>query len=139
MAIGPVEYIVVGFPENQFDGTIIPALADLVEKGLVRILDLMFIAKDVEGNVIGFEYEDIPGVVAGLAELEGEAGSLLSEEDIEVVAEELEPGSSAALLVWEDVWASPFQEAVRRCGGELLAGGRVPAVVIEAALAAVDG
>ena len=139
MPIGPVEYIVVGFPENRFDGTIIPALADLVEKGLIRILDLVFIAKDPEGDVVGFEYEDIPGEVAGLAELEGEAGSLLSEEDIEVVAEGLEPDSSAALLVWEDVWAAAFQAAVRGAGGELLAGGRVPAVLIEAALAAIDG
>jgi uncharacterized membrane protein len=137
--MGPVEYIVVGFPENRFDGTIIPALADLVQQGLVHILDLVFIAKDEEGNVVGFEYEDIPGEVAALTELEGEAGALLSEEDIEDVAELLEPGSSAALLVWEDLWASPFQEAVRRCGGELITGGRVPAVVVDAALAAVDG
>ncbi len=137
--MGPVEYIVVGFPENRFDGTVIPALADLVERGLVHILDLVFISKDEQGNVDGFEYEDMPGEVAAFAELEGEAGSLLSEEDIAIVAEDLEPGSSAALLVWEDVWAGPFQEAVRRCGGELLAGGRIPAAVVDAALAAVDG
>ncbi len=137
--MGPVEYIVVGFPENKFDGTIIPALADLVEKGLVHILDLVFVAKDEEGNVVGFEYEDIPGEVAALAELDGEAGALLSDEDIEAVAEILDPGSSAALLVWEDVWATEFQEAVLRCGGELITGGRVPALVVDAALAAVDG
>ncbi len=137
--MGPVEYIVVGFPEDQFDGTIIPALTDLVEQGLVHILDLVFIAKDEDGNVVGFEYEDMPGEAAAFAEIEGEAGSLLSEEDIAIVAEDLEPGSSAALLVWEDVWAGPFQDAVRRCGGELLAGGRIPAVVVDAALAAVDG
>jgi uncharacterized membrane protein len=137
--MGPVEYIVVGFPENRFDGTIIPALADLVEQGLIRILDLVFIAKDEDGNVIGFEYEDMPGAVAALAELDGEAGSLLSDEDIEAVAEILDPGSSAALLVWEDVWATEFQEAVRRCGGELITGGRVPALVVDAALAAIDG
>ncbi len=136
--MGPVEYIVVGFPENRFDGTIIPALADLVDQGIVKILDLVFIAKDEDGDVVGFEFEDIPGEVAALTELEGEAGSLLSEEDIAIVAEDLAPGSSAALLVWEDVWAGPFQEAVRRCGGELIAGGRIPAVVIDAALAAVD-
>jgi Family of unknown function (DUF6325) len=139
MPMGPVEYIVVGFPENRFDGTIIPALADLVEQGLVKILDLVFIAKDEEGNVVGFEYEDMPGEVAAFADLEGEAGSLLSDEDVEAVAEILDPGTSAALLVWEDVWAGPFQEAVRRCGGELITGGRVPAAVVDIALAAVDG
>ncbi len=136
MPLGPVEYIIVGFQENRFDGTIVPELAALVEQGLVRIIDLVFIAKDVDGTVIGFEFEDIPGDIAELMELEGEAGTLLSEEDIELAGAGLAPGSSAAVLVWEDVWATGFAEAVKRCGGELITGGRVPAAVIDAALAA---
>ncbi len=137
-SLGPVEYIVVGFAENKFDGTIVPALNELVDKGIVRVLDLVFILKDSDGRVSTFEFEDVPGDADKLAELKGEAGILLSESDVERAAERLAPNSSAALLVWEDSWAVPFVEALTRSGGELLDGGRVSAETVEEALAFIE-
>ena len=132
MAIGPVEYIIVGFPGNQFNGEIAPELGKLVEKGLIRILDLVFIMKDADGEVSALEYEDHDDVALFNA-LEGEVGGLISTEDIEYAAAELEPNSSAALLIWEDVWAAPFVEAMRASGGILIEGSRIPHDLIEAA------
>lgn len=137
--MGPVEYIVVGFPGNQFDGTVVPALKDLVDKGLINIIDLVFVTKDDEGNTLAYEFEDVPGDVASLADLPGEVGTILNDEDIQLAADDLEPNSSAALLVWEDVWATPFVEALRRSGGTLIAGDRVPADAVDALLADLKG
>jgi hypothetical protein len=132
MAIGPVEYIIVGFPGNQFNGEIAPELGKLVESGTIRILDLVFITKDASGEVSAVEFEDHADVALFNA-LEGEVGGLVSDEDIEYAAVELEPNSSAALLVWEDVWATPFVEAMRNSGGVLIEGSRIPHDLIEAA------
>ena len=107
MAIGPVEYIIVGFPGNKFNGEIAPELGKLVESGTIRILDLVFITKDADGEVRAVEFEDHDDVALFNA-LEGEVGGLISDEDIEYAATELEPNSSAALLIWEDLWAAPF-------------------------------
>ena len=119
MAIGPVEYIIVGFPGNQFNGEIAPELGKLVESGTIRILDLVFITKDASGEVSAVEFEDHADVALFNA-LDGEVGGLISDEDIDYAAVELEPNSSAALLVWEDVWATPFVEAMRNSGGVLI-------------------
>ena len=127
--MGPVEYVIIGFPGNQFKGEIVPALADLVESGTVRILDLVFVMKDEEGNVTSAEYEDLPGV----ADIDGEADGLFNEEDLQAAAEELEPNSSAALLVWEELWAKEVAEAMRNAGGVLLDYDRVPHEVVVAA------
>lgn len=132
MTIGPVEYIVVGFPGNTFKGDVAPELAKLVESGTIRILDLVFITKDDDGNVDIVEFEDHDDV-ALFAALDGEVGGLISEADAEYAAEELDPGSSAALLIWEDVWATPFVDAMRRSGGVLIEGARIPHDLIEAA------
>ena len=129
MAVGPVEYIVVGFPGNKFNGEIIPELSALVNKGLVRILDLVFIGKEANGDVVAFEIDEMEGL-AGLGDLEGESGGLISQEDIEYAAAALEPNSSAGLLIWEDLWAAPFAEAIRDSGGVLLEGARIPAEMI---------
>jgi uncharacterized membrane protein len=129
MAIGPVEYIIIGFPENQFKGEIVPALADLVESGTVRILDLVFVTKDADGNVATIEYEDLPGV----SDLEGEADGLLNEEDLEMVSEVLEPNSSGLMIVWEDCWANRLATAIRDAGGVIIAGERIPHEIVEAA------
>jgi hypothetical protein len=126
MAIGPVEYIIIQFPGNQFKGEIAPALADLIANKTVRIVDLVFILKDEHGNVVWDEYDaGENGDGFGFAHLDGEAG-LLNEDDILTAAEVMDPNSSAALLVWEDLWAVPFAQAVRNAGGELIAGGRIP-------------
>jgi hypothetical protein len=132
MAIGPVEYIIVGFPGNQFNGEIAPELGKLVESGTIRILDLVFITKDADGEVSAVEFEDHADVALFNA-LEGEVGGLISNEDVEYAAVELEPNSSAALLIWEDVWATPFVEAMRNSGGVLIEGSRIPHDLIEAA------
>ncbi len=134
MTIGPVEYLVLGFPGNQFTGAIAPALAELSTNGTIRILDLVFIAKDADGNAVAVELEDHDEAEA-FAGLDGEIGGLVSQDDIEHAAEGLEPGSSAALLVWEDTWAAPLADALRASGGVLIEGGRIPHDLIEAALA----
>ena len=133
MASGPVEYIVVAFPGNEFSGEIVPALADLVQSNTITILDLLFIGKDANGDVVTFEVEEI----SSFAGLDGDVGGLISEEDVAHAAAGLEPNSSAALLIWEDVWAAPFADAVRNAGGVLLEGARIPYDIIEPALAAL--
>ena len=131
--MGPVEYIVVSFPGNKFTGRIGPELVALVESGTVRVLDLIFIGKDAEGDVLAFEIDDL-GDIEGFDQLQGEVGGLIGPEDIEFVAAALEPNSSAALLIWEDVWAAPFASAVLESGGVLLQGARIPHEVITSAL-----
>jgi hypothetical protein len=132
MSIGPVEYMIIGFPGNRFNGDIAPELAKLVEGGTVRILDLVFITKDEDGNVAAVELEDHHDV-ALFASLDGEIGGFISTEDIEYAAEELEPNSSAALLIWEDLWARSFVDALRASGAVLIEGSRIPHDLIEAA------
>ena len=132
MAIGPVEYIIIGFPGNQFNGEIAPELGKLIDSGTIRILDLVFITKDADGNVGAIDFEDHHDVALFNA-LDGEVGGFISDEDIDYAATELEPNSSAALLIWEDVWATPFVEAMRNSGGVLIEGSRIPHDLIEAA------
>ena len=132
MALGPVEYIILGFPGNRFNGEIAPELRKLVESGTIRVLDLVFIMKDADGNVEAVELEDHDDVALFNA-LEGEVGGLISTEDIEYAAADLEPNSSAALLIWEDVWATPFVAALRASGAVLIEGSRIPHDLIEAA------
>ena len=133
MAIGPVEYIIVGFPGNKFTGAIAPELVALVESGMVRILDLIFIGKDADGATVSFEIDELDAV-AGFGDLDTDVGGLISQEDIEFASAQLEPNSSAALLIWEDLWAAPFAEAVWASGGVLLEGARIPQELIASAL-----
>jgi hypothetical protein len=136
-ALGPVELAVIGFPGSQFSGEIAPAVADLVESGTVSILDLIFIARDDDGTVAGFELSEVDDEIAGpYLEIEGEAGALLSEEDMEAIGELLEPGSSALAIVWENTWARDFVTAVRNSQGVLLAHDRMDAATVAEALAA---
>jgi hypothetical protein len=134
--LGPVDWIVVEFPGSRFNGQIAPALLDLVERDLVRVLDLLVLKKDDDGSLEAFELSDLDeGEVGELRTYESELAMLLSEEDVTSLAAAIEPGSSAAVLVWENVWAAPFASAVRRSGGQLVASGRIP---IQALLAAVE-
>jgi hypothetical protein len=132
--IGPVEYIVIEFPGNQFKGEIAPALGELVDSGTIRILDLVFVKKDAAGNVQVIEYEDLEEAGA-FADVDGEAGGLFADDDARLIGEMLAPDSSAAVLVWEDRWAAPFAEAVRGAGGLVRAGQRIPHDEVVAALA----
>ncbi len=129
--IGPVEYMVVAFRENRFSGQIGPALADLVESQTIRIIDLAFVSKDDAGGVDAFEISDLePEVREAMERLGAESTGLFNDEDLMAAAEELEPGSSAALLVWEDLWATRLTEAIRDAGGELFDLGRIPHEVV---------
>ena len=136
MTIGPVEYIVVGFPGNKFRGEIAPALAKLVDDGLIRILDLVFIGKDTDGTIVTFEIDEVEGAES-FTIVDGDIGGIIGQDDITHAAASLEPGNSAALMLWEDLWAIPFVEAVRDTDGVLLEGGRIPRDLIEAALASL--
>jgi hypothetical protein len=128
--IGPVEYLILGFPGNKFTGQIVPELARLIEGGVIRIIDLTFISKDAAGGVSVVEYDAIEELAA-FAGLEAEIGGILSEDDIAYAALSLEPNTSAALLLWEDTWAAPFAAAVRDAGGVILEGARVPREIID--------
>jgi hypothetical protein len=134
--LGPVDWIVLEFPGSRFNGEIAPVVADLVDRGTVRILDLLLIRKDEDGSLEFAELEELDeGEVGQLRSYEGELAMLLSEQDVVAVAEAVEPGSTAALLVWENAWAAPFASAVRRAGGQLVASGRIP---VQSLLAAVQ-
>ena len=132
--IGPVDYLVVGFPGNKFRGEIAPALAELVEAGTIRIIDLAFVGKDGEGNALAMELTELdPDVQEGLEKAGVEVGGLLNEDDLIDAAESLEPNSSAALLVWENVWARKVAQAMRDAGGELVAFERLPHEIVQTA------
>jgi hypothetical protein len=136
MSIGPVEYIILGFPGNKFSGQIVPELAKLIDSGLIRIIDLTFISKDAAGGVQVVEYDAVEELAA-FAGLDAEVGGILTDEDITYAASNLEPNSSAALLVWEDTWAGPFAAAVRNANGVILEGARIPREIIDQAMGAL--
>ena len=134
--LGPVDYLVIEFPGSRFNGEIGAALVDLVEREIIRVLDLVVIKKDQDGSFEAFEFADIDDSELGsIRSLETELAQLVSEDDVASVAEALEPGSSAGLLVYENLWAAPFGSAVRRAGGQLVANGRIP---VQALLAAIE-
>jgi hypothetical protein len=132
--IGPVDYAIVAFPGNKFRGEIGPALAELVEAGTIRIIDIAFVGKDGDGNAVAMELTELdPEVQKGLERMGIEVSGLFNEEDLMAAAEELEPNSSAALLVWENVWARKVAQAMRDAGGVLLDFERLPHEVVQAA------
>ena len=136
MSIGPVEYIVIGFPGNNFKGEIIPELRGLVENGTIRIIDLVFVGKDQDGNVAAIELADAEAEhAAELGEISEVGEGLLNDEDIQLAAESLPNNCSAALLVWENTWATRFADAVRRADGEVIENARIPHDIVEAAIA----
>ena len=135
--MGPIDYVLVEWPGRQPNGEAVPHLIDLVDRGLIRVIDLAFITKDEDGDVAGMELSEL-GEVAELAVFEGASSGLLADEDLATAADVLEPGTSAALLVYENAWAAPFAAAVRRSGGQLVASGRIPVEDLEAALDAAE-
>jgi hypothetical protein len=136
--MGPIDYLLIEWPGRQPNGEVAPVVVDLVERGLIRILDLTFITKDEEGNITVLELADLGGEVTELAVFEGASSGLLGVDDVEQAGDVLAPGTSAALLVFENSWAAPFVGAVRRSGGELVASGRIPAEEVLAALDAAE-
>lgn len=134
--MGPIDYIVIEFPGNKFTGEAFPALIDLVDRGLIHIIDLLFVKKDLDGSVQALSLQDFGDEGEfDLTVFEGASTGLLGDDDIAEAASAIEAGSSASLLVYENVWAAPFASAVRRSGGQLVASGRIP---VQALLAALD-
>ena len=142
--LGPVDYLVVEFPAGQqnFTGEAAEELARLSESGVIRVLDLLILAKNEDGSVDALEIDDIPAVDQ-IRALEADIAEILAAEDVEMLAEAMEPGSVAGVLVFENHWAAPFASAARRAGGQLIANGRIPiqaiAASIEAELASEEG
>lgn len=136
--IGPIDYLLIEWKGRQPNGEVAPVVVDLVDRGLIRILDLLFVTKDDDGNVAALELSDLGEAVTELAVFEGASSGLLGDDDVAQAGEVLEPGTSAALLVFENSWAAPFVSAVRRSGGELVASGRIPAEDVLAALDAAE-
>lgn len=134
--IGPVEFLLLGFEGNRFDGRIAPAIAELVERGFVRLLDLAVVMKDENGEVAILEMQELPDDVAdALKALTGEIRGLMSEADLMEVADNLEPSTSVAALLVEHIWSTRFADAVRGAGGELLVSERIPGDVVDEARA----
>jgi Family of unknown function (DUF6325) len=136
--LGPIDYLIVEWPGRQPTGEAVPHLIDLVDRGLIRILDLAFIAKADDGSVAALEIADLGDEIDVFAAFEGASSGLLGDDDLEEAGNALEPGTSAALLVFENRWAAPFAAAVRRSGGQLVASGRIPVQDVLAALDAVE-
>jgi Family of unknown function (DUF6325) len=132
--IGPVDYAVLAFPGNQFKGEIAPALADLVEAGTIRLIDAAFVGKDENGVVFTLETTELaPDVQEKLTSLNIEVQGLFNDEELLAIGEGLELDSSAAVLVWENVWARTVAQAIRDAGGVLVAFERVPHETVQAA------
>ena len=134
--LGPIDYVVLEWQGQQPNaGEVQPLLVDLVDRGIIRILDIAFVAKDQDGSVSAIDIGDLKQVAAAFAEFEGASSGLLGFEDLQEAAAALDPGTSAVVLVWENRWAAPVAAALRRSGGQLVASGRIP---VQAILAALD-
>ena len=132
--MGPIDYVVIEWPGRQPTGEAAPIIVDLVERGIIRVLDLAFMTKAEDGTVAGVELAEVANEVAELEVFEGASSGLLVDEDLSEAGEALDPGTSAALLVYENTWAAPLATALRRSGGQLVAGGRIPVQAVLAAL-----
>ena len=136
MSLGPIEVLMLRFPGNQFRGEIAPALANLVDSGTVRVIDLLFAIKDVEGEVDVLELTDMEGDLSVFAPMISELADTLTEEDARVLAQSLPNNSSAAILLFENTWARTFVDAVSRAQGEVLLNERIPRAAVDALIAA---
>ncbi|WP_030211061.1 DUF6325 family protein, partial [Streptomyces sp. NRRL S-87] len=137
--MGPIDYIVVEFPGNHMTGEAFPLLVDLVDRGIVRILDLMFIRKDLDGSVTALKITDLTGDgQLDLTVFDGVHSGILGQDELEEAATAVEPGNSAGLLVYENRWAAPFATALRRSGAQLVASGRLHIQAVLAALEAAE-
>ncbi|MFE9021338.1 DUF6325 family protein [Streptomyces sp. NPDC007808] len=136
--MGPVDYLIVEFPGSRMTGEGLPLLVDLVDRGIIRILDLVFLRKGTDGSVEALELRNI-GDEVDLTVFEGASSGLLDQSDLEDAGGALEPGNSAAVLVYENVWAAPLAGALRRGGAELVASGRIPVNALLASLDAAEG
>jgi hypothetical protein len=134
-AMGPIDYLVVEFPGSKLTGKAFPMLVDLVDRGLIRILDLLFVKRETDGSIVGLTVADLDqDGKLDFAVFEGAASGLLSKDDLDEAAAVIEPGNSAGILVYENVWAAPFAAALLESGAQLVASGRIPVPDVMAAL-----
>jgi Family of unknown function (DUF6325) len=136
--MGPIDYVVLEWPGKQPTGEVAPLIVDLVDRGIIRIIDIAFMRKLEDGSVDTLEIGALNGDSAGFGEFEGASSGILDHEDLEEAAAALAPGTTAAVLVWENRWAAPVAVALRRSGGQLVASGRIPVQAILAALDAAE-
>jgi|SRR3954447_13829996 len=138
--IGPVDVIVIGFPPDApMTGESVPIFLDLVERGIIRVLDVMFVTKSADGTFAGFDATNLTDQgVGSLAEFEGASSGLLGDEDMQHAADAIEPGTSAVMICYENRWAAPFVAAVHRNGGQMIANVRIPAEDLMAAIDALE-
>ena len=137
--MGPIDYIVLEWDGDQpVTGEVMPLILDLVDRGIIRILDLGFIVKDRDGSVMARDFAEVAQQSGGLADFEGASSGLLGQDDLEEAASVMEPGTVAGVLVWENRWAAPVAVALRRSGGQLAASGRIPVQAIVASLDALE-
>jgi hypothetical protein len=134
MATGPVEYLVIAFPDGVVNGDVGPELADLARKEIIRILDLVFLTKDFTGDVTTLEFDELD-VLPELTEIDAEVGGLIGGDDIDFIAADMAPGTAAAVLLVEDLWAASLSRALDRSGALLLEGARIPRDMVDVALA----
>jgi len=139
LELGPIDYLVIEFPGNNMTGEGFPILVDLVERGIIRILDLAFITRGADGAVDAVDLKDFDGQGIGqLAVFHQDGSGLLDQSDFDEVGSALEPNSSAGILVFENTWAAPFVGAMRRSGGQLVASGRIAATDLLSAIEAFE-
>ena len=134
--LGPVDYVIVEFPAgaSNFTGEMAKELLALVDRGIIRVIDVLILTKSDDGTVEAMELSDIKEL-GELETLEADLAELLAEDDVEHLAAAMEPGSTAGVLIWENLWAAPFASAARRSGGQLIANGRIP---IQAIIASIE-
>ncbi len=135
-SLGPVDYVVVEFPvgASNFTGEMAKELVRLVDAGIIRVIDVLILTKDEDGTVDAIELSDVPEL-GELTRIEAQLAELLAAEDVDHLAAAMEPGSTAGVLIWENLWAAPFASAARRSGGQLIATGRIP---IQAIIASIE-
>jgi hypothetical protein len=138
--LGPIDVVVIGFPADApMTGEAAPILVDLVDRGIIRVLDILFVTKGEDGAVAGFTIDGIDKERIGdFTVFEGASSGLLGDDDVEGAAAAMEPGESAVVIVYENSWAGPFAAAVRRNGGQLIATQRIPTQELIAALEALE-
>jgi hypothetical protein len=134
--LGPVDYVIVEFPSgaSNFTGEMAKELLALVDRGIIRVIDVLILTKSEDGRVEAMELSDVEEL-GELETLEADLAELLAEDDVEHLAAAMEPGSTAGVLIWENLWAAPFASAARRSGGQLIANGRIP---IQAIIASIE-
>jgi hypothetical protein len=136
--LGPIDYLVLEYPEGNPTGEALPHLIDLVDRGIIRILDVAIIAKGLEGDVAVIDLADIQDAAGDLAIFAGAATGMLDDEDIAETAAIMTPGAIGAILVYENTWAAPFATALRKAGADLIANGRIPVNALIAAFEAQE-